>query len=109
MYGNRQGSAPQSFSKAKVAAHTIDVDLNDEFLIDYLRDFAAQYSLRPIWDTESVGWRLNHAVQNRYRGRLVCRAVYGKATLPLGCYLYYRRPYGVAHVLSAPEKLLRLL
>ena len=86
--------------KAKVAAHTIDVDLNDEFLIDYLRDFAAQYSLRPIWDTEFVSWRLNHAVQNRHRGRLVCRAVYGKATLPLGCYLYYRRPYGVAHVLQ---------
>ena len=26
--------------------------------------------------------------------------VYGKATLPLGCYLYYRRPHGVAHVLQ---------
>src|SRR5262245_54290803 len=43
--------------KAKVAADTIDVDLNDEFLVDYLRDFGAQYSLRTIWDTESVSWR----------------------------------------------------
>ena len=68
--------------KAKVAAHTIDVDLNDHFLIDYLRDFAAQYSLGPIWDTDSLRWRLNHAAQNRRRGKLVCRAVYGKATLP---------------------------
>ena len=86
--------------KAKVAAHTIDVDLNDHFLIDYLRDFAAQYSLRPMWDRDSVRWRLNLAAQNSHRGRLVCRAVYGKATLPLGCYLFYCRPNGVAHVLQ---------
>jgi hypothetical protein len=94
-------ATPNRFQlKAKVAAHTIDVDLNGHFLIDYLRDFAARYSLQPIWDTDSVRWRLNHAVQYRHRGRLVCRAVYGKATFPLGCYLYYRRPHGVAHVLQ---------
>ena len=52
-------ATPNRFQlKAKVAAHTIDVDLNDHFLIDYVRDFAAQYSLRPIWDTDFVRWRL---------------------------------------------------
>ena len=94
-------ATPNGFRlKAKVAANTIDVDLNGHFLIDYLRDFAAQYSLGPIWDTDSLRWRLNHAAQNRRRGKLVCRAVYGKATSPFGCYLYYRRPLGVADVLQ---------
>ena len=94
-------ATPNRFQlKAKVAAHTIDVDLNGHFLIDYLRDFAAQYSLGPIWDADSLRWRLNHAAQNRRRGKLVCRAVYGEAAAPLGCYLYYRRPLGVADVLQ---------
>jgi hypothetical protein len=86
--------------KAKVMARTIDLDRNDDLLIKYLREFAAQYSLRPIWDDGGLRWRLNHAAQNRHRGSLVCRAVYGKAALPFGCYLYYRRPHSVAHVLQ---------
>ena len=94
-------ATPNRFGlKAKVMARSIDVDLNDELLINCLREFAAEYSLRPIWDTDCLKWRLNHAKQNRRLGRLVCRAVYGKAALPLGCYLYYSRPHGVAHVLQ---------
>ena len=94
-------ATPRRFRlKAKVAARTIDADLNDHFLTDYLRDFAAQYSLRPFWDTDSLRWRLNHAAQNRHRGSLVCRAVYGKAMRPFGCYLYYARRNGVANVLQ---------
>jgi hypothetical protein len=86
--------------KAKVIARTIDVDRNDDLLINHLRDFAAQHSLRPIWDVDCLKWRLNHAAQNRRRGRLVCRAVYCNSTLPVGCYLFYSLPHGVANVLQ---------
>src|SRR5262249_23726254 len=85
--------------KAKVMARTIDVDRNDGLLINYFREFAAQYSLRPIWEVDCLKWRLSHAAQNRCLGKLVCRAVYEKAAL-VGCYLYYSRPHGVAKVLQ---------
>ena len=91
--------------KTKVTARSIDVDLNDDLLIDYLLEFAAAYSLRPIWDTDYLKWLLNHAAQNRRHGKLVCRAVYGKAAPPLGCYLYSGRPHGVAHVLQVMTSL----
>lgn len=81
-------------------ARSIDVDLNDDLLIKHLREFAAAYSLRPTWDTDSLRWLLNHAAKNRRHGTLVCCAVYGKAASPLGCYLYYGRPHGVAYVLQ---------
>jgi hypothetical protein len=81
-------------------ARSIDVDLSDESLFKLLRDFAATYSLGPAWDTDSLRWLLHHAAQNRRHGSLVCRAVYWKAATPVGCYLYYGRPHGVAHVLQ---------
>ena len=84
--------------KAKVMTRTIDVDRNDDLLINCLREFAEQYSLRPIWDVDCLKWRLSHAAQNRHR--LVCRVVYGKAPLPIGCYVYSCRPHGVARVLQ---------
>lgn len=86
--------------KTQGTARSIDVDLNDDSLTEHLREFAAAYSLRPTWDTDSLRWILNHAAENRRHGSLVCRAVYGKAEPPLGCYLYYGRPHGVAHVLQ---------
>lgn len=79
---------------------TVEVDLNDASLVDCLRGFAGAYSLRPAWEKESLQWLLNHAAKNRRHGSLVGVAVYGKGTLPLGCYLYYSRPHGVARVLQ---------
>jgi hypothetical protein len=96
-----RAATPNRFRlKAKVMARTIDVDRNDDLLINYLREFAAQYSLRPIWDVDCLKWRLSHAAQNRRRGRLVCRVVYGRGALPIGCYVYSCRPHGVASVLQ---------
>jgi hypothetical protein len=86
--------------KTQGTARSIDVDLNDDSLIEQLREFASAYSLRPTWDADSLRWLLNHAAQNHRHGSLVCRVVYGKAVRPLGCYLYYGRPHGVAHVLQ---------
>jgi hypothetical protein len=62
---------------------SVDVDLNDDSLIEQLREFAAAYSLRPTWDTDSLRWLLDQAAQNRSHGSLVCRAVYGKTARPL--------------------------
>ena len=86
--------------KAQGVARSMDVDLNDDSLIEYLQEFAATYPLRPTWDADRLRWLLNHAAQNRRHGSLVCSVVYGKAARPLGCYLYYGRPHGVARVLQ---------
>jgi hypothetical protein len=93
-------ATPNRFQlKTKVMAPIIDVDRNDDLLINYLRESAAQYSLRPIWEVDCLKWRLNLAAQSRL-GKLACRLVYGNATLPIGCYMYYCRPHGVANVLQ---------
>ncbi len=87
-------------------ARSVDVGLDGESLYEHLREFAAAYSLAPAWDAESLGWLLHQAAQNRRHGSLVCRAVYRKAAKPVGCYLYYGRPHGVARVLqvmTAPD------
>ena len=92
--------------KSRPVARSIEVGLHDESLIRHLREFAADYSLGPDWDNDSLRWLLNQAAENRRRGHLVAIAVYGKAAHPLGCCLYYSRPNGVAHVLqvmSSPE------
>lgn len=81
-------------------ARSVDLDLSDESLFSQLREFAGTYSLGPAWDNENLRWLLQHAARNRRHGKLVCRAVYWKAATPVGCYLYYHRPAGVAHALQ---------
>ncbi len=77
-----------------------DVELDDRSLVEAMQRVADGYALGPAWDGESLGWLLHHAAQNRRRGELVAGVVHGRAESPLGCYLYWRRPHGVAHVLQ---------
>jgi len=67
--------------------------------------FAARYELAPAWDEPSLRWFLEHAARKEAFGSLAGRVVTGRSAAPMGCYLYYGRPGGVAFVLqifSAP-------
>jgi len=96
---NRVTNNPFRFT-AQATTRSVDVDLNDDLLVKYLLEFASAYSLRPVWDTRNLKWLLSRAAENRRHGAPVGRAVYGRGAAPLGCYLYYTRPHGVARVLQ---------
>lgn len=67
--------------------------------------FAAGYELAPAWNETSLRWFLEHAERKEAFGSLTGRVVTGRNAAPIGCYLYYGRPGGMAFVLqifSAP-------
>jgi hypothetical protein len=77
-----------------------DADVDDAALIDCIPQLAAHYALRPDWDRSSLGWFLAHAARKSRYGALCRRVVYGRGGRPVGCYLYYGRPRGIAWVLQ---------
>ena len=77
-----------------------DADPGDAALVDALMQLSANYSLRPDWDEEALSRFLQHAATKERHGVLVRRVVHGKRNVAVGCFLYYRRPGGVAFVLQ---------
>jgi hypothetical protein len=75
-----------------------DLDANE--LVALIQRFAERYELRPAWDDSSLRWFLAHAARKGAFGDLIGRVVYGKNSTPLGCYLYYGRPGGMAIALQ---------
>ncbi len=69
-------------------------------LIDLIQRFSASYELKPAWDAANLRWFFTHAARKELDGELTSRVVYGKNRTPLGCYLYYGRPGGIAFVLQ---------
>ena len=85
---------------AAAARYASDADVTDAALLEAIPKFAAHYALRPDWDAASLGWFLAHTARKDRHGELFRRMVYGKNREPIGCYLYYARPHGVAWVLQ---------
>ena len=77
-----------------------DADVSDESLLEHIPRFAEKYALRPDWDRESLSFFLRHAGRKGRHGELYRRMVYGRNKAPVGCYLYYGRPGGIAWVLQ---------
>lgn len=75
-------------------------DINANELVALVRQFSARYELKPAWDDASLRWFLTHAARKEPFGDLIGRVVYGKNRTPVGCYLYYGRPGGIALVLQ---------
>lgn len=69
-------------------------------MVALARQFAARYELAPAWDEPSLRWFLEHAARKEAFGSLTGRVVTGRNATPVGCYLYYGRPGGVAFVLQ---------
>ncbi len=81
-------------------------DIGTNELVALIRQFAARYELAPAWDDASLRWFLTHAARKDPFGELISRVVRAKNGTPLGCYLYYGQPGGMAIVLqifSSPE------
>ena len=85
---------------AAAASHAADADVTDDVLLQTIPQFTANYPLRPAWDAASLAWFLGHAARKERHGELFRRMVYGKNREPIGCYLYYGHPRGVAWVLQ---------
>lgn len=61
---------------------------------------STQFALRPDWDESMVNWLLTHAAKKETYGPMICRLVYGRGDAPLGGYVVYLRPGGMAWVLQ---------
>lgn len=84
----------------KPLAHCHSAEVDDEALIEHIPQLASHYALHPDWDRASLAWFLRHAAVKDRHGRLYRRMVYARNHEPVGCYLYYGRPGGVAWVLQ---------
>jgi hypothetical protein len=82
------------------AQYASDADVSNEALLEAMPKFTERYALRPDWDPESLTWFLTHTARKERHGDLFRRMVYAKGGEPIGCYLYYTRPHGVAWVLQ---------
>jgi hypothetical protein len=56
--------------------------------------------VRPAWDPATLRWILAHLARKERHGAMVRRVVHASDGRPLGCYIYYGRPGGVAWVLQ---------
>jgi hypothetical protein len=75
-------------------------DADDESLIAILSELAGTCPLRPDWTAESLRWLLSHARDKERHGPAARRIVHGRGGKPIGCYIYYGRPNGIAWVLQ---------
>jgi hypothetical protein len=76
------------------------VDADNDAIAGTLPEFASGYALAPDWSAEQLAWRLDHANLKDRHGGQVRRLVRGRGGAPVGCYVYYGRPGGIAWVLQ---------
>jgi hypothetical protein len=92
--------ATKTFECPEMPAYYSDADVDDEALLEQIPRFAENYALHPDWDRQSLAFFLRHAAHKGRHGSLYRRMVYGRGKTPVGCYLYYGRPGGIAWVLQ---------
>jgi hypothetical protein len=102
---SRMGRNP--FRADTTARSWRDEDADEDRFIAYALAYASRFSLRPDWDAPSLRWLLTHAEQKQRHGRVSRRLVYGNGPNPIGGYIVYTRPGGVAwvlHILAEPAR-----
>jgi hypothetical protein len=67
---------------------------------DMVNQYASLKELRPAWSSEELQWFLKHGASKEKHGDLTIRTVIAQTGRPIGMYLYYARPGGVALVLQ---------
>jgi hypothetical protein len=77
-----------------------DADADDDTFIDCALRFASSFALHPDWDARFLRWLAPHMARKERHGALTRRVVYGNGPAPVGGYVYYGRPGGVAWVLQ---------
>jgi hypothetical protein len=105
--GQRTSGNPFEFACAP-GGYDYDAEASEELLLEEIPRFAASYPVHPDWTDASLQWMLAHARAKARRGPVHRRLVYGKDHVPIGCYVFYGRPRGVAwvlQVLARPESI----
>jgi hypothetical protein len=93
---NRNPLKINTTSKAQLC----DEEADDELLCRLIPQLSKSFALHPQEDEQDLKWRLSHAAQKSFYGRLHRRCVFSKRHKALGCYLYYGQPGGTAYVLQ---------
>jgi hypothetical protein len=97
---SRWKSGQSKSERPAPAAFTRGEDASEERFIAYALRSAAQFALRPDWNETVLKWLLTHAAAKEEHGPMVRRLVYGKGDTPIGGYIAYMRPGGLAWVLQ---------
>ena len=64
------------------------------------RKMTERFFIRPAWSREDLSWLMETAALNTTLGHLHCRTVSDKRSGLIGCYLFFGKPGGSAHVLN---------
>ena len=89
-----------------------DAEVDDATFMAAVQRFASSCALRPDWDSSTLGWVLSHSARKERHGTLMRRLVYAGAPEPIGGYLCYGRPGGVAwvlQILAEPQRVVPIL
>lgn len=99
---------PHPNSLIKTSAVLAD-DLDPVTMLACLSTFTNGRSLQPVYDLPSLTWLMKMLAQKRHRGLLNKVVVRTRSGRPLGWYLYYLVPRGVAEVVQVggPEESIR--
>lgn len=76
-------------------------------LAEALLTLATAHTLQPDWNEGTLRWLLRQASEKPLYGKIVRRVAYEKDGSPLGAYVYYGRPGGIAwtlQLLARPER-----
>jgi hypothetical protein len=77
-----------------------DVEVDEDVFIGHALRFVSVLELHPDWDAQALRFILSHAARKERYGTLTCRLIYANGPDPIGGYIYYCRPGGVAWVLQ---------
>lgn len=94
----RKDGSQSAQTRSSALTRGEDAD-EDSFIACALR-CAAQFALKPDWEETVLRWLLTQATRKEEHGPMMCRLVYGKGDTPIGGYVVYLRPGGLAWVLQ---------
>ncbi|WP_295559368.1 hypothetical protein [uncultured Hyphomicrobium sp.] len=77
-----------------------DRDVTDDEIAEHLPGLAASYRLQPVTDPASLLWKLGHASEKSFYGKVYKRMVFTKTGRPLGFYIYYGQRHRVGFVMQ---------
>ena len=97
---SRVGRNPFRLTTPSVQRDLREADADEEAFVAATLQWACSFHLRPDWNAHVVRWLLWHAQEKERHGAMVRRLVYGPQGKPIGGYIYYGRPGGVAWVLQ---------
>jgi hypothetical protein len=97
---SRMRRAPLRLSPHSPLRDLRETDADEEGFVAATLHLTSQFQLRPDWNAHVLRWLLWHAEEKERHGAMVRRLVYGPQGQPIGGYIYYGRPGGVAWVLQ---------